>query len=197
MSCEFHSMEEDNLGEEANRVFGQIWKSPAPSKVIALSWKGLLDRIPTRTNLARRNVLEPSASLLCALCNDVDESTNHLFLHCTKTWKVWSEIKNWLELNFITPFNLFDHWECWDGYSTNSKELKRGLRLIWQAVVWVIWSVRNNVIFNNGVVEVDYMVEEIKRLSWTWSLTRTKIQPCLFYEWHWNPKWCLGLLRGS
>lgn len=27
------------MGEEEGRVFGQIWKSPAPSKVGAFSWK--------------------------------------------------------------------------------------------------------------------------------------------------------------
>jgi len=54
----------DNLwGEEEEHVFGQIWKSPAPSKVVALSWRGLLDHVPTRVNLARRNVLPPNASL--------------------------------------------------------------------------------------------------------------------------------------
>jgi len=38
-------------------VFHQLWKSQAPSKVLALSWKLLLDRIPTWLNLSRRNAL--------------------------------------------------------------------------------------------------------------------------------------------
>jgi len=33
-------------------------------------------------------------------------------------------------------------------------------------------------------------------LLWKWSLSRLKIQPCLYYEWRWNPRWCLGVLRG-
>jgi len=164
--------------------------------VVALSWKGLLDRIPTRENLVRRNALVPNTSLLCVFCNEVDESTNHLFLHCTKTWKVWSEIQKWLEVNCIITANLFVHWRCWDGIVPNRKELKRGMRLIWHTVIWVIWSVRNNVIFNNGGIEVEEVVGAIKRLSSSWSLSRLKIQPCLLYEWRWNPKWCLGVLRG-
>lgn len=28
-------------------------------------------------------------------------------------------------------------------------------------------------------------------LSWRWCLTRLKIASCLYYEWCWNPKWCL------
>jgi len=98
--------------------------------VVALCWKGLLDRIPIRENLARRIALVLNASLLCVLCNNVVESTNHLFLHCLKTWKVWSEVQNWLEVNCITPSNLFVHWRCWDVLVPNRNELRRGMRLI-------------------------------------------------------------------
>jgi hypothetical protein len=116
---------EEILGEEENRAFGQIWKSPAPSKVVALSWKGLLDRIPTGLNLARGNVLAPTMSLLCVLCNNDEESTNHIFLHCSKSWKVWSEFQNWLEVNCITPSNICAHWRCWDALVPDRKYLKR------------------------------------------------------------------------
>lgn len=46
----------EGWGEEENKVFSQIWKSCAPSRVVAFCWKGLLNRIPTRVNLAWRNV---------------------------------------------------------------------------------------------------------------------------------------------
>lgn len=63
-------------------VFKDIWKSPAPSKVVAFSWKLLYDRIPTRRNLTLRNALPPDAPLLCVLCDSTEESSTHLFLHC-------------------------------------------------------------------------------------------------------------------
>ncbi|MCI43972.1 F-box family protein, partial [Trifolium medium] len=41
----------DNLfGADELRVFSNIWKSPAPSKVIAFSWKLLRNRVPVLTN---------------------------------------------------------------------------------------------------------------------------------------------------
>jgi hypothetical protein len=49
-------MPESSLSEEDLRVFSLIWKSPAPSKVLAFSWKLLRDRLPTRNNLALRGV---------------------------------------------------------------------------------------------------------------------------------------------
>lgn len=69
-------------GVEELKVFSQIWKSPAPSKVVAFSWKVLLNRIPTRINLSRRNVVPPNASLNCVLCGEAGETETHMFLHC-------------------------------------------------------------------------------------------------------------------
>lgn len=173
------SLAKEVWGEAENRVFAQIWKSPTPSKVVALSWKGLLNRVPTTGNLLRRNALPPNASPNCVLCNEAVESANHLFLHCFVTWKIWVKLQSWLEVNVITPSNLFSHWRCWDGQLSNWKELKRGMRLIWHTAIWTIWNCRNNIIFKNGGVEVEEVVEDIKMLSWKW----LKIQPCLYYEW--------------
>lgn len=44
--------------EEEDKVFDVLWRSKAPSKVVAFSWTMLLDRIPTRSNLAKRRVLD-------------------------------------------------------------------------------------------------------------------------------------------
>ena len=45
--------------------------------------------------------------------------------------------------------------------------------------------------FNNGVVDLDDLVENIKVLWWHWSLSKLKIASCLYYEWCWNPRECL------
>jgi len=45
---------EDDLVALEERMFGDLWKSPTPSKVIVFSWMALLDRIPTRSNLVVR-----------------------------------------------------------------------------------------------------------------------------------------------
>jgi len=63
-------------------VFGYIWKSLAPSNAVAFSWTLLLDRVPTWTNLAKRRIMGEDMSTNCPLCNGVEETTNHLFLHC-------------------------------------------------------------------------------------------------------------------
>jgi len=165
------------------QVFSLIWKSPTPSKVVAFSWSLLLDRIPTRVNLAIHNILEPDSSLLCVLCERHVESSTHLFLHCNVSALIWCGVLNWLEFNFITPPNIFTHFECWNG-EANSKRIKKG--------AWLIWKERNERIFNNQRKEVEEIVDEIKAVSWFWVLSRLKIASFLFYKWTWNPKECLN-----
>jgi hypothetical protein len=74
------------------KVFSSIWESPAPSKVVAFSWQLLYDRIPTRDNLLLRGVLPTQSDDLCVWCDDMRESSSHLFLHCKVAFLVWCEI---------------------------------------------------------------------------------------------------------
>jgi hypothetical protein len=188
---ESFSVVEEEMGEDDRRMFTQLWKSPAPSKMVALSWKALLNRIPTRVNLFRRNAIPPNGNLQCVFCNMEEESNNHLFVHCHETWKIWFLIQQWLDVCIITPPNLAIHWMCWNGVTPYRKELIKGMRLIWHATVWGIRIARNNVIFKDETFRLDDIVELIKVLSWRWSLARLKMSPCLLYEWKWDPKSCL------
>jgi len=72
----------DGVNESEERVFTNMWRSPTPSKAIALSWASLMDHIPTKTNLAIRQVLDSLADKNCVLCGSGDETFTHLFLHC-------------------------------------------------------------------------------------------------------------------
>jgi len=117
---------EDLWREDEKGVFENLWKSPAPLKVVAFPWKVLLNRVPTKLNLALRNVLGPEENNLCALCNTMVESSLHLFLHCDFASLVWLGIMSWLDRIFVTPPNLFVHWECWSG-GERKKNVKKGL----------------------------------------------------------------------
>lgn len=182
---------ENDWGVEEVRVFNQLWKSPAPTKVVGFSWRMLLNRIPTRENLYRRNALPQDVSTLCVMCGREVERTNHLFMHCSVARRVWIELLQWVGNMFIMPPNLFSHWACWNAGSSRKKVVK-GLRLIWHSTIWAIWKGRNDKIFNNKEVDVLELVEEVKVLSWRWCLSRTNTPSCFFYEWCWDPLVCLA-----
>jgi hypothetical protein len=178
------------LTDSQEGVFHNIWKSPAPSKVVAFSWKLLLNRIPSRANLALRNVLGPDSSTTCVLCGCQVETSLHLFLHCSVAARVWDMVARWLDFSFITPPTLFIHFLCWSDEAFSLK-VRGGFWLIWHAIIWVLWNVRNDRIFSNRAKDVDEIVEEVKVLSWKWSLSRLRNDSCLYYEWCWNPKDCI------
>lgn len=46
-------------------------------------------------------------------------------------------------------------------------------------------------LFNDVNCEVDAIVEEVKVMAWKWVLGRMRIPVCMFFEWTWNPQWCL------
>lgn len=186
---------DDGLNDLEERVFGDLWKSSAPSKVIAFSWMTLLDRIPTRSNLALRRVLTQEDPPLCVMCGLGEETTSHLFLHCDVAWLFWRLVFDWLGINFMTPQNLYMHFACWSD-EVNSRRIRKAFWLIWHSAIWTMWRERNARIFKNQFKHVDELVDEVKALSWCWALSRLRIASCFFYEWCWNPRDCL-LRRGG
>jgi hypothetical protein len=84
-------------------------------------------------------------------------------------------------------FVLFD---CFWGVAVGAQR-RKGYILIWHAVVWAIWKARNSVIFENGVMVAKDVVEEVKAISWRWSISRLLPSPCLLYEWCAEPNICL------
>jgi hypothetical protein len=137
--------------------------------VLAFSWTMVLDRIPTKINLGKRRLIGEDESKRCVFCDSEDESALHLFLHCGMINNVRREVMRWLDFNVITPPNLFIHALCWSR-EVRTKRLRRGAWLIWHTVVWVVWKARNNRIFNNKIIGVEEMVDQIKAMSWQWSL---------------------------
>jgi hypothetical protein len=103
---------------------------------------------------------------------------------------VWLEIFKWIGVSFTIPPTIASLFDLVKGAAWNLK-IRKGFVLIWHATLWSIWKARNNAIFASGIFNPRLIVEEIKMVSWKWSLARLKLAPCLFYEWSWDPGDCL------
>jgi hypothetical protein len=176
------------------KLFAKIWESPAPSKIVVFSWQLFHNRLPTKDNLSSRGVLEIEAGIHCCWCDSIPESAKHLFVHCNFAHRVWYAIFKWLGVVIVMPPNIMTLFDYFCDLVHNKKK-KSGFRLVWHTVVWSIWIARNNAIFNGVVTDPLDLVEEIKVLSWRWSMDCLKISPCLFYEWTWDPGDCFLRLR--
>jgi hypothetical protein len=178
-------------GNIEKRVFHQLWRSPAPSKLIAFSWQLTHNRIPTRDNLVSRGIIKGVDSTGCVFCSNVIETSCHLFLHCQFASAVWIAIFKWLGIIIIMPPSIPILFEYMSSFAKSKKD-RNGLMLVWHTTLWLIWKARNDVIFNNLVKAAPECVEEIKVLSWKWSVHKLKISPCLYYEWIWDPGICFN-----
>jgi hypothetical protein len=176
---------DDNLAA----AFKALWNCPAPSKVLGFSWMLLHNKIPTKDNLLRRQIINGNDQL-CVFCGTELETSVHLFIYCPFALNVWEKIHNWLALGFMLPQNLVSLLHFFAVYR-GQKKRTQGLLLIWNAVVWAIWRKRNRILFENDTAEVIDLVEEIKVSSWRWWIARTKSAPCLMYEWSREPLLCM------
>jgi hypothetical protein len=168
------------LGVEELRVLSLIWKSPAPSKVLAFSWKLVRDGLPTRDHLAVRGVQVNGGVLDCVHCHGREEVVVHLFLFCDFADCVWKAIFRWLGLIIVIPPSIPFLFVFFTGAGGSTK-MRRGFSLICHTTVCAIWRSRNNVIFLNGVTDPGEVVDAVKLLYWRWGLSRHKIPTCLFY----------------
>jgi hypothetical protein len=62
------------------------------------------------------------------------------------------------------------------------KQDYHGVLLVWHAIIWMLWLVRNGLVFVRKVIEPDEIFEKIKLVSWKWLLSKKISAPCLFYE---------------
>jgi hypothetical protein len=181
---------EMEVNENISRVLKTQWLSLAPSKVMVFSWQLILQRLPTRVNLFRRGIPDLITNPNCVWCPGERETEVHLFGTCSFALSVWSEIGKWFGLQLAHPLDLCSSFESFC-FPFNCKKRRKGLYMIWQAVVWSLWKARNARIFEEKVVAPHDLVEEIKHMSFRWFLAKTNPYVCCEYEWVKYPLECL------
>ncbi|GKU91338.1 hypothetical protein SLEP1_g5225 [Rubroshorea leprosula] len=92
------------------KVFEKIWNPLIPHKVYGFTWLLLLDRIPSKFNLLKRGLIKEMEAVKCSLCGRNVEESNHLFLHCSITAKIWSMCFEWW------GFSTAIAGSCWDSF---------------------------------------------------------------------------------
>lgn len=87
----------------SNQKWTQLWKLELPSKIKFFLWRVLLDRLPTKDNLAKRM---PNLSQQCSLCNQVPETSDQLFASCSFTRLVWEKFPLLSRRHQVPPLSI-------------------------------------------------------------------------------------------
>jgi len=157
-----------NSGEQVDRSFvDDVWHQNIPEKVSLFVWRLLRNRLPTKDNLMRRNIIHAN-DLACVNGCGVAETTTHLFIDCESASSLWTLVWNWLGITVVAPCQLRDHCIQVSFMAGMSHGTHSFFKVIWFACVWVIWKERNNRIFKNMMVTPLVLVEKVKLLSFLW-----------------------------
>ncbi|GJS50520.1 RNA-directed DNA polymerase, eukaryota [Tanacetum coccineum] len=147
------------------------WIKTIPIKVNIFAWKVSLDRLPTRSNLARRGVLVPSSS--CLICNVSDEDLAHLLFRCDLAIEVTRLVYRWWNLVWI-PLDSYISWLSWIKALRMNSRSKSVLEGVFYTAWWSIWSYRNQILFSAKKPRKEVLFDDIVMRSFTWCIARSK-----------------------
>ena len=85
----------------------QIWKAKVPTKVKMMVWSVAHRKINTNDMVQKRR---PNMALFlewCAVCKNTSENVDHLFLHCTVAYFLWSNLYKTFNLSWLAPASCY------------------------------------------------------------------------------------------
>ncbi|CAN1346339.1 hypothetical protein LINPERPRIM_LOCUS40738, partial [Linum perenne] len=122
-----------------------IWNKVVPVKIQGFLWLCYHNRISTLDVLQSRGFSLPNR---CVLCGIDEESSSHLFIHCTFVASIWSRISS--RLSFFGPFpDRVSGWiTSWKGLNclTTFAAIKG---VVFHSFCWHVWLERNDAIFRD------------------------------------------------
>lgn len=149
------------MGRTIFRPWERIWKSWAPAKCRFFLWLVAHKRCWTSDRLARRGLPHPEQ---CPLCDQADETIDHLLVACVFSRQFWYYFLRQVGLHSLAPQpsdTSFDDW--WENASTATSGLtQKGLNSLIVLGAWVIWNHRNRCVFDGAVPNIAEALE----VSW-------------------------------
>ena len=120
-------------------LFDDVWHKQVSSKVSIFAWRLLRNRLPTKDNLVRRQILHHDDTVCVTVCGSI-ETADHLFFTCDIFSRVWFLVLHWLHLYFVPPIEIRCHLLQFCHLAGLSRCAHSFLRIIWFSYVWVIWK---------------------------------------------------------
>ena len=77
--------------EEADNLWGRIWKLDCIPKIKQFFWRFAHNSLPLRMNIARRGM---DIDTRCPMCGLLDEDGGHCFLKCKQVKRCWQNLNS-------------------------------------------------------------------------------------------------------
>jgi hypothetical protein len=124
----------------------RLWKTWAPPKCKFFLWLAIRNKCWTADRLQMRGLQYP---VCCPLCDQEQETVQHILCTCSFTRQFWHLILSSIGLGDLTPFVVEQSFAEWWGKA--SKKVQRCKRKGFNSVIilgaWCLWLTRNKVVF--------------------------------------------------
>ena len=140
----------------------ELWKARAPPKCKFFFWLLLHDRLWTAARRKRRGLQDED---VCALCDQEQETAQHLTGECVFAREVWYMVLAPIGLELLTPQPGTSFLDWWSSRRILlGTACRKGFDSLTILGSWCLWKERNRRVFN-GVAVADSVVEEAVRWS--------------------------------
>ncbi|WVZ79231.1 hypothetical protein U9M48_026835 [Paspalum notatum var. saurae] len=150
-----------------------IWKTWAPPRCKFFIWLAVLNRCWTADRLARRGLEHPER---CPLCDQEDETVQHLLTSCVFARSVWFAVLEKVGLQQATPGlsdTIFADW--WHQAAQHTPRLfRKGFNSLVILVAWCIWKHRNGCVFEGASPNVDSVLRAVVEEANLWCMAGAK-----------------------
>ena len=107
--------------------------------VAFFSWSTSFGKILTTDNLHKRRVIVLD---WCYMCKRYGESMDHLLLHCSIAWELWSLVFCLFGIQWVIPYTVLELFEAWQGKFARHRHIDVW-RLMPHCLIWCIQRERN------------------------------------------------------
>jgi len=156
------------------------------------TWRLLLDRLPTRVNLVKRDM--QLINMLCSLCQEGEETSQHLFGTCKVAQKVWDQCDIWVGNVTVRHEFTIIHFMSFliIGLRQCANNAWKGM---WVAIVLEIWNHKIKVVFNRGIVDAVEIFSLAQLKGWLWIKHKLSKITFSYSDWHFSLIKCLESLN--
>ncbi|GAU37566.1 hypothetical protein TSUD_153990 [Trifolium subterraneum] len=144
-----------------NGNWNLVWNIKVPPKVKNLIWRICRRCLPTRVRLRDKGV---ECTQTCALCNEENEDSEHIFFKCPSSRNVWSMtgffhvVSNAINNNNNAQDIIFHILQ----------QLSKDDSTVFACILWSIWKQRNNQIWNNVTDAQNFVLSRAVNMLQEW-----------------------------
>ena len=104
----------------------------------------------------------------CFLCEDDEETIDHLLSHCSRAKMLWDLLLFIVDSNWVFPLTVSQSLLAWQGANVGGKH-KRVWITTPLCLFWMLWKERNGVTFKDEAPFVHRLKSIFLYTLWSWA----------------------------